>query len=340
MSIQPGLVNAIAQHYEIPPLHSVTPVTAGFLSQNYVLHTGTGRYFLKQYRFAERRQVAAAHEAKFFFAAAGVPVILPLRAKDGDSYFALGERFYSLFPYVEGRHLPRGHFSARALDSMAETLAAIHRAGRHVHLPSTRISHAQKDGALFVATARQILEKIPQHERTAFDELAEGFIRLKLRLAAQHQEALAAIDLASDHLVHGDYQDANLFFDAHEQVSHVFDWEKTAVAPRGLELVRAIEFICFSNPNDYSALFSEENFARARRFLQAYHQIYPMTRAEFATVSHVRYLQKLCSLWVESDHYLAGARRVDLFLEAEYNAVKYYAHHLDEHIERLSIALP
>jgi homoserine kinase type II len=336
MSIQPALANAIAQQYEIPVIHGVTPVAAGFLSQNYVLHTGAERYFLKQYRFTERRRVAAAHEAKFYFAAANVPVILPLHTRNGERYFAFGERFYSLFPYVGGRHLPRGLFSPAALDSMAATLARIHRAGRHARLPSVGVSHAQKNYAHFVETARQILDKIPQRQRTAFDELAEAFIQLKLRLAAQNQSALAAIALASDHLVHGDYQDANLFFDQRERVSHVFDWEKTAIAPRGLELVRAIEFICFSNPDDYTAVFSAENFAGARRFLQQYHEIYPITRAEFAAVSHVRYLHKLCSLWVESDHYLAGNQRVDLFLQAEYNTVRYYAQRLDEYIERVS----
>ena len=329
------LVEHIAQTYQISPIQAITLVTAGFLSKNYRLETASATYFLKQYRYTKRQFVSAVHEAKFFFATAQVPVILPLMDQQGATFFTYEDNYYSLFPFIKGQHLRRGAFSLRALASAANMLAHIHRVGRQVTIPHIRKTETTRNYPAFVETAQQMLSKIPQHEQTRFDQLATACIQLKLRLGEQQQAEFGAIALASDHLIHGDYQDANLFFDQDEQVSHVFDWEKAEIAPRGLELVRAIEFICLSNPHDYKAVFTDDTYAKARHFLQSYHQLYPITRREFAAAAKVRYLHKIVSLWVEADHYLENGRRVDLFLEAEYNAVSYYAHHLNDHIERL-----
>lgn len=336
MTGQPELlVQQIAQTYQLSPIQSIVPVTAGFLSNNYRLETVGAAYFLKRYRYTKRPSVAAVHEAKFFFANAQVPVILPLTTQQGETFFGYGDNYYSLFPFVEGQHLPRGAFSQRALASTARMLAHIHRAGRQVTLPHLRKAQTTRNYTAFVEVAQQILHKIPPHEQTEFDQLAAACIQLKLQLGKQHQDEFATIDLASDHLIHGDYQDANLFFDQDEQVSHVFDWEKAEIAPRGMELVRAIEFICLSNPNDYKAVFTDATYAKARHFLQSYHQLYPITQHEFAAAAKARYLHKIVSLWVEADHYLENGRRVDRFLEAEYNTVSYYARHLHDHVERL-----
>jgi homoserine kinase type II len=43
-------------------------------------------------------------------------------------------------------------------------------------------------------------------------------------------------------VVHGDYQDANLFFLASD-VSAVIDWEQAAFMPRGYEIARAVWFL-------------------------------------------------------------------------------------------------
>jgi len=336
MLLQNELVNYIVQNYNVAAPDAVTPVTAGFLSANYVLHAKGEKYFLKQYRFTQWQAVAAVHEAKLFFAQANVPVILPLTNRSGETFFALADKYYSLFPFVQGQHLSRGSFSPRALASCAKMLADIHWAGQQAKPLYVRKTNVTRSYTPFVDTAQAILQKIPKVGRTAFDDLAETCIQRKLHLAQRHIADFPTIALVSDHLIHGDYQDGNLFFDAQEQVSHVFDWEKAEIAPRALELVRALEFICLSNPDDYKAVFSEENYAKARHFLQSYHERYPMTQEAFFAAAQTRYLHKILSLWVEADHYLEDNQRVDVFLEAEYHAVNYYAQHLNEYVERIS----
>lgn len=331
-----SIAERICSEYGLALQSPIQPIERGYLSNNFYLQGEIGSYFLKQYRYSQPDRVLAAHEAKFFFAAANVPVILPLRTVAGASFFDFEQRYFALFPYIEGRHLTRGCFSEQAITSCAEMLSRIHRAGKNpvVHHIKPRMSVRNK--AHFEETAHLILERIDPTRNTEFDQLALETIRLKLRLADRHQNEFAGIDLPSDHLVHGDFQDANLFFDAEDKVSHLFDWELTRIVPRGLELVRAIEFICFANPENFKAIFSVENYEKARCYLQHYHDRYPIERNEFEMVWRARYFDKLLSLWVEEDHYLAGNPRVDPFLESEYHTTRYYAEHLAAHIERLS----
>ncbi|MFN8439738.1 MAG: aminoglycoside phosphotransferase family protein [Caldilineaceae bacterium] len=330
------LAEIVTQHYGIALCSPAQSVARGFLSRNFVLESAANQYFLKQYRFTQLENVAAVHEAKFFFAAAGVPVILPIKTQSGASFFEFEQRYYALFPYIEGRQLKRGSFPAKALETSAAVLGLIHRSGKNASVSHVKARPAVSNPSHFDETSQFILAKIAESPMTEFDQLALATIQSKLKLVEHHRNEFSKIDLLSDHLVHGDYQDTNLFFDAADRVSHVFDWELTRVIHRGLELVRAIEFICFANPENFKAVFSAENYEKARCFLQHYHDFYPIQRSEFETVWRARYFDKLLSLWVEEEHYLANNPRVDPFLEAEYHTLHYYSQHLNEHIERLS----
>ena len=327
---------ALSKQFEIAHSLSLQPVARGFLSRNFVVQADTDKYFLKQYRFTQLESVLAVHEAKFFFAAAGIPVILPLRTRQGEYFFEFGGRYWSLFPYVDGKHLQRGSFLTQAIESSAELLSRIHRSGKGATVSYVKPKPLVRDTTLFDKTTEELLSRIGKSSMTEFDRLALETVKLKMALAKRHRQDFVKIDLPSNHLVHGDYQDANLFFDAEARVSHVFDWELTRIIPRGFELVRAIEFICFANPENFKAVFSAENYDKARCFLQHYHYFYPIERAEFEVVWRARYFDKVLSLWVEEDHYLHDNPRVDPFLESEYHAVHYYSDHLSEHIEALS----
>ena len=333
------LVQPALHHYAIPAIRQIAPVSAGFLSRNWRVETTEATYFLKQYRFEQEDRVRAAHAAKFFFANTGIPAILPLPHKSGDTILHVDGKYYGLFPFVEGGQYQRDEIPRAALESMAQMQAFIHRAGRAVRLPPVRVRDGSKNYARFLARAEQIRRQIPRENPATFDQLARRTLDLKLRLAAQHRAAIEQIKLTPDHLVHGDYHSDNLFFDAQQQVSHIFDWERTETTARGLHLVRTIAFDCFERADNYMAVYSDENFEKARRYLRAYHDVYPIRRSEFARACRVWYLQMMISLWVERTHYLDGSERVDVFLQSEHGMLQYYAAHFEEYVERIAEVL-
>lgn len=331
---QSALLAFLHKNYLLPALHHATPVAAGYLSQNWVITAGNNRYFLKQYRFDDVERVAAAHAALFHFHRAGLPAILPLATREDQRICTTADRHYTLFPFVAGRQLCRGALPIVAIQSMGTMLGRLHRAGHNVRLPQLRQWRLKADRSLFVADASAILERIIQQPTlTPFDLLAEQTVRLQLALVEQTPMDLAVSALQPDHLIHGDYHDSNLFFNKADDVAYLFDWEKAEIAPREVELVRALLFTCFSNPNNFRGTFLPPNFEQAALFLSAYHSQYSIEPERFIEALRIRYWGSLCSLWVVTEHYLYQNTRVDPFLESTLAEISYFAEHLPQMID-------
>jgi Ser/Thr protein kinase RdoA (MazF antagonist) len=329
--------------YGIGRVAESQPVAAGFSARNSLIRTGKGRYFLKRYRFGDLLRLQAAHAAKFYFAAAGVPAIKPLKNVQGASYFLYGEKYYALFPQVQAKQIGRGRFSPQALESAGAMLAQMHHIGRGQVLPALRASgrRLRLVEAEFGPRAQRLLELLKRQEKpNDFDRLAAEFIGLKLRLAADYREGDDPIHrLPFDHMVHGDYHDGNMFFSEGDRINWICDWEKVTVAPRAVELIRSMEFICFGDISDYVPVFGEQNFAAARRYLQAYTTAYAVPKDEFVAAYQAYYWGRIIELWVETEHYIEGNRRLDVFLRPRYTFVRYYAEHLEACIERIAAGI-
>jgi len=324
--MQPFLTDLLSASYQLPALQSITPVDAGYLSRNWLIATNDGHYFLKQYRFDDFTPVAAAHTALFHFHRSGIPVIVPLATVDDQTICTWHERYYSLFPFVTARQLRRGALSQQAVQSIGTMLARLHLAGRNVKVPHVRERLPQDGRARFVREATTILERIArQSPHTQFDELAATTVRRQLALVAETAMDYTTLGLAADHLLHGDFHDGNLFFNKRDEVSALYDWEKTEIAPRESEVVRALLFTCFSNPDNFRGTFALRNFALGEQFLKAYHTCYPLELATLRAAVHARYWGSLCSLWVPTEHYLRQNHRVDLFLESNLAEITYFA---------------
>lgn len=337
---QQALFDQLSAHYALPVLRSATPVTGGYLSRNWHLVAADSGYFLQEYRFAEITPVAAAHASLFHFQRAGIPTIPPLPTRAGQTIWSYAGRFYALFPFVTARQLRRGALSVTAVQSVGAMLAQLHRAGHQVTLPHVQRRRLKDNRPTFQKQAQLILDLIQrQPAQSAFDQLAVRTLQRQLTLVEQTAIDYATLPLASDHLLHGDFHDGNLFFDEEEQVQAVFDWEKTEIAPREIELIRALLFICFSNPDNFCATFAPVNFSLGEAFLRAYQARYPVAEKGLIAAVHARYWGSLCSLWVVEEHYLHQNQRVDPFLEATLTEISYFADHLPAFVRWLQAVL-
>ncbi len=284
------------------------PVTQGYLSTNWILSDGRRRLFLKRYRFDTRDRVEEVHRVKHTVATHGIPVILPLPNQTGQTIFEVNQHFYSLFPFVHGRHLPRGQWPPAALTAAAELLAKIHLLSRDqplLNLPARPyVSNAER----FYPPATEILKTIrSKTHRGKIDRVTEELLLLKKELVAANTINFADLNLKNDHLIHGDFQDANLFFDRKNQVRAIFDWEKANRAPRLWELMRSTFYICFDR-------FSERNFRQAAQYLKSYQHLYPFSAQELAAGLKLLYLHQIHGIWAEREHYLNHNHRVDNLL--------------------------
>lgn len=328
------IMQLVEKNFYIAPIQNVSSVEGGFLSHNVAIQAGNQKYFLKKYRFKEVKRVKAAHEAKHYFSKAGVPAILPIQLRTGGTILQYEGSFYSLFPFVNGFQLQRGNLSRIALEAIAQMQGKIHLCGAAIKLPHSRYANL-KNYQDFIDMAPAILDLIMRANKTGFDERAKELLSYKLCLANKYQETAGTLKIKRNHLVHGDYHEANIFFSQSNEVRYVFDWESTKIASREMQVIRSIELICFNQPKTYIPRFTEEDFIKARTYLASYHDVYQLRRGEFSEALMMRFLNKIMSLWVETTHYVEGSNRVDVFLEGERHLLKYYANHFDEFIQRM-----
>lgn len=306
-------------------LHSSEKVTKGFLSENYVLFSADEKYFLKKYRFDKEGRIKEVHAAKQYFSENSIPVILPIVTQENKTYFFFENGYYALFPFVEGKQFERGDFSEKAIMSLGVMLANIHLVGKGVEVAN--------NDAFSVPTLEKSLEKIEvilgvinsKEVLDQFDLDALRSIELKKQLLVKHNATVKEVLLPNDHLIHGDYLDQNVFFNDQDEVSFVFDFEKTNYSPRTYELFRSMMYSFL----DLTKL--ELSFTRMKIYFDAYVGVYPINDDEVLKGLELFQLKAQHDFWVESEHYLKNSTRVDQFLNNAYYRVRY----LDENFDTL-----
>ena len=300
------LLTQIENLYDISNLIDAQKVEKGALSENHIISNSTTKYFLKKYRFTDESRIKEVHEAKNFFAQGGIPVILPIPTKEGQTYFSFEGSFYALFPFVEGKQFERGELTPKAITSMAQMLARIHLIGKTSTLSNTD-SFKMMSREAFLTKYDLIQVEIDKITiPTEFDFLAKKCMDLKKKIVTENILTTDDLVLPNDYLIHGDYLDHNLFFNEDDEVIYVFDFEKVMYAPRAYELWRSL-------------MYSEVD---KDTYIKAYRKIYPISDDELKKGFALYCLKQSRILWTESEHYLKGNLRVDQFLVSEYERLE------------------
>lgn len=311
----------------------VKVVDQGYLSHNVVLEDDEKRYFLKRYRFDNENRVIETHNAKSFFFERGIPVVMPILSVQEKSFFRYEENFYVLFPFISGFQSTDKNLTDEALRSMGRLLANIHLVGKDSGSLTVESRAFSLDKAYFskrVSVLRSIIDR--QEEKTEYDTLAVQCLDLKTLLVCMYSEQYEDLLLlqGKDHILHGDFHDENVFFDADGNVMHVFDWEKVNRGPRGLDVARSLPLICFWDG------FSDAHFHNAGIYLRAYNEMYPMDKEYLRESLMFWNREQAHALWILESHYLRHDHKAGSLLESHMKRLRYWSVHEDEYVERLA----
>lgn len=299
-------------------------VKKGSLSENHILIDGDTRYFLKQYAPDAKEKVEEIQSVKRYFSDGNIPVILPITNKEGSTYFSFEDGCYALFPFVLDKQLSGKELTETAIVSLGEMLGKIHLLGRDAKLPvSGKFKPWNKEKSL--AKIELVINEI--QKKTNFDDFDESALKslnLKKQLVQENTVVYEDLNLSSDHLIHGDYTDHNVFFGGNDKISWVFDFEKTSYSPRTHELFKCMmySFLCDD--------LSEENISRAKLYLDSYRKTYPISEDELTRGLKLYYLKSIHGLWSESEHYLNDNHRVDKFLGTDFPRIDNLSEHFEE----------
>ncbi|MFC7624635.1 phosphotransferase enzyme family protein [Microlunatus sp. GCM10028923] len=192
-------------------LDALEPHAGGFASDCWV---ADGRWFVKVWPEGEQpvglRQLGDLR-------ALGLPVVEPLRARDGELYARTGTRVYAVFPYLEGRTATWEDWRVAA-----RALRRVHDAPVRVDLPP-------------VDTTEPAIRDLAQ--RVDHPWIADR--------AAEVTAAIARLDDVRSRLAgkpvpqvicHTDFHGLNLLVDDRGDVAAILDWDFAVIGPREFDL--------------------------------------------------------------------------------------------------------
>jgi len=274
---------------------------AGTMNEVYLVTTVSGRVVFRGHRRRDRRRVELEHEVMAHARGMGLPVPATIPTPGGDLVVERGGRYFSLFEHARGRHVPRVRLGEAHAKAMGRTLGALHRALRSFRPADAPRAQHHRDVPAVLRRIDVLLDRVDTIEHPeAEDHWARERLATRATWLQEH------VDLPSPtgdetQMVHGDYQDSNLFFGQGE-VSGIIDWDKAELRAPGEEVVRAMH------------LSLKLDVGLCQAFLAAYRPIADLPSRQLdqavATYSHDR----ACDLWLYETIYQDGDDRPRRFI--------------------------
>lgn len=304
-SLNDKLKSIVEKNYDLKILTSKR-LGAGN-AETWRLETDNGSKFFKKFRgdiVTSDTRVDEVLRTMDLFRSKGIPVPSPFKTSEGESYLTFEGSRYILYPFVDGRHIPSKDLNVQNIESAAKVLAKIHLIGKG-QFPELSYKFkswkTKDDFNTRIEIIRQVINS--KKELDQIDKKTLKDLDAKSLIVNSNQLSYEEMGLLSDHLVHGDYQEMNLFFDDNGTVKWVIDFDTSQLNTRSRELARAIQLLCFTNTGK-----SKEDIEKARIFFKSYNQVYPITSEELKKGFIVQFMKLAYSYWVYTEYYITGTQ--------------------------------
>lgn len=300
---QDSHVRTLVRHWDArEPLTVATPHT-GVNNEVYLVTTDHGEYVLRVRPAADRDIVVREHALIAYAHTRGVPAVVPLPLPDGATLLQRGGYCSALFTRAPGKQVPRQKLAPVHARAMGICMAELHEALQNY--PTSLVRHRSFDfdpedtkrqlDAL-IATVRA-LPAPDEVDRAALDRLTSR------RTWFEHSTLEVPAEFASlpRQALHGDFQEANLFF-ADDHVSAIVDWDQAEVAPRAWEVLRTLHLAFHLVPQ------------LCATFLDGYRTRLPLDSVELQIVAQAYGAMRAHDVWLYRTVYLEGNARARVFI--------------------------
>jgi len=307
MQLQDIDVETICSLWKIPPIISIQEPLLGTINRIYLLITSGETFVLRATRFTagKRERINAEQAITAYVKTHGLPAItpIPLAHHPNEVIYEQAGQLFTLFPYAPGYQVPRQQLTLAHATAMGEMLARLHQTLADyphnqvplrpltINLQATLVKIKQ------LITVLQAKQEPEQLDICSLKKLQQRQSYLEHTLLTNPANANTITFLDAPQTIHGDYQEANLFFTQSNSndrmvVSAIIDWEKVFVGPRTYEILRALNY-CFQ-------LKAEPTQA----FLQAYCRLQALSQQQLETAAKAYGKIMDANIWVYTDYYL------------------------------------
>lgn len=306
-----GLSTAdICRSWNLPPILSTMAPSTGTIHHITILSTSEANYVLRAYRYApkDRSRIVTEHAVASYVQAHGLPAVAPLPLPSGETILEHEGRFYAVYPFAQGQQLPREQVTAH------EIVAAMGRCLGELHQLLSAYPHEQVRSQAFTVDQSTTFSKMERLEAAIAEKASsDQFDQQILAMLAQRRAWLATtppVDLQAfssleRQVLHGDYQETNLFFTG-GRVSAIIDWDQAYAAPRTWEIIRTLHYVF------------NLDAPRCHVFLNAYHEAFPLSFEELDTTAEAYGWIQAHNLWAYTSFYLDNNQRVRHLLQPSF----------------------
>lgn len=266
----PEGLSAVLDAWPLEGALVVSEVAGGATNRVYKVEGAHGTAFLRGYKRPDPLLVAREHGVIRQARAGGVPAAAPIATRAGRTVVERHGAVYALFELAAGAQLATGSLTLEHARAAGRMLGRLHHALASLEDVGYTRWRLDWDGAAWCerldVVERAILARasLGETDRWALERVRAQRAWLADPACIQRYEPRVPAQLT-----HGDYQDANLFFDD-GGVSGVIDWEQAAFMPRAYELARAASFMFRLEPE------------RTRAFVAAYREQHALGDDELA----------------------------------------------------------
>jgi Ser/Thr protein kinase RdoA (MazF antagonist) len=250
---------------------------------------------------------------------------LPL--PNGDTILQHDGCLHALFPFARGYQTRRSKITPAESVAMGAFLAQLHRVlhGYPQDRVANRIFNADHAATLtMISEIEATIHALPHsddHDIQALSRLQQQ--RSWLETAQPPDET--AFARLEQQVIHGDYQETNLFFE-NDTVCAIIDWDQAYAAPRAWEVIRAMHYLFQFNP------------ALCHLFLEAYRRELPLSSEELDITANVYSWIRTHDMWLYEEYYLQGNQRVRQFFSLHTFTPLIERWHALQHVLKTSFA--
>ncbi len=274
----------LLQNWGIPEHVSVRVPQSGTMNETWLLEWPADRAVLRRHRRPVRAEIEFEHRVLAHARSSGVPCPAIVPTRRGCSLVEDDAHFYSLYTWAPGTQVVRGRLDPEQAESMGAMLGRTHIALADLpggpaggdHLSSLEQTLGRIDELINVALAR------PDRARLSW---AIDDLKARARWLTAHNPSPPRQATASSQVIHGDYHDGNVFFEA-GKVSCVIDWDKARREVPARELVRAMDYALGMDPQ------------LCRQFLMGYRAVTPISPGQVEEAGEWFSYHEAHSLWV------------------------------------------
>ncbi len=258
--------------YDIGKLKSFEGIAQGVSNTNYHIFTDKGRYILTL--FEERR--VDKDSLPFFFAFSnylaknGITTPKTLVDKYGNSIKSLAGKPAAILSFLQGRDIPKVQISAEHCGSLGAGLAAMHNASKGFSMV--------RDNSMGLEQWQILAEKIGNRAEE-FEQGLSANIKQEIEFLLSNwpQKGSKGSKALPVGAIHADMFPDNVFFQ-NGKMSAVIDFYFSCTDFYAYDLAIVINAWCFDVDNNFSN-------HRYESLIEAYSTIYPMTSAEWHSLT-------------------------------------------------------